>query len=140
MNAFYLIILFFISDEKNFCSCIPLGPIDEKQYNEYDFIARGKIVNIKETRFQRLISFQVDTIYRGKDSRTIVEIISPKGSGECGIFPEKGENWLMFTYTSSTSYKTYLCTRTKSMKSGTWDYNKDELKNDLEFLRAKINK
>ena len=140
MNTLYFLLLFFISGERNFCSCIHLGPIDEKQYIEYDFIARGKILNIKETQFQRLISFQVDTVYRGKDSRTIVEIISPLESGTCGIFPNKGENWLMYTYTSSTSYKTYLCTRTKSMNPKAWDYNKDELTNDLEFLRAKINK
>jgi hypothetical protein len=136
MNLIFLLLI-LLAQKDDFCSCIPLGPIDDKQYNEYNIIVKGKVVNVSESQFERTIYLKVDTYFKGKQKDSIVIIKSPSQSGECGIFPKVGEIWLMYAYASEKIYRTNLCTRTKNMNPKAWDYRKDELKQDLDFLEAK---
>ena len=136
MNSIFFFLISLVQKD-DFCSCIPLVPIDDKQYNEYNLIVKGKVVNISESQFERSIYIKVDTYFKGKQKDSTVVIKSPSQSGECGIFPEVGEIWLMYAYTSEKAYRTNLCTRTKNMNPKTWNYRKEELKQDLEFLEAK---
>lgn len=121
----------------NFCSCTLLAPMDDKQFNEYSLIIKGRVVKVIEGEFKRVIHFSVDSFYKGNQQKGLVEVVSPSSSGMCGIFPKKGENWLVFAYTKSKSYETHLCTRTKNMNSKVCDYNEEELKADLKYLEAK---
>src|SRR5215203_1038523 len=128
---------FLLLQNTDFCSCTPLGPIDDKQYNEYGLIIKGKVVKVTEEKFERAIYLSIDACYKGTKTKPLVKVISPSESGMCGIFPKKDENWLMFAYTDGKSYHTNLGTRTKNMNSKAWDYNKEELIADLKFLEAK---
>ena len=126
----FIFILSLLIQKPNFCSCIRLGPIDDEQYNEYALIAKGKVVKVSESRLGRTISLAVDSYYKGGKNKDTLKIISPLEEGSCGIFPKVGENWLMFAYSTSNNYKTYLCTRTKKI-------NSDGMSADLKFLEAK---
>jgi hypothetical protein len=140
MKYIFLFSLLLLSSVTYSCSCIPLGKIDEKQYNEYDLIIKGKITKLVEKDFTRIIYIKVDKYFKGKLSVTTIKVESPSQSGMCGIFPQIGEQWLVFTYKKDNSFNTSLCTRTKSLnpKAKAWDYSKEEIDNDLKFLEDKL--
>ena len=138
MNVFLFLFTLLVQNHPNYCSCIPLGPLDDKQYNEYNLIAKGKIVNVIVNNSERIIYLEVETYYKGKQTQANIEIGTPSQEGVCGILPKVGENWLMFAYADEKNYKTSLCTRTKNMNPKAWDYQKDELAEDIKFLTEKI--
>lgn len=121
-----------------FCSCLPLGPINDEQYNEYSLIVKGKIKSVKDEKFERVILLSVSTYFKGGSNDSTVTILSPLQSGMCGIFPKEGEQWLMFAYSKDNSYNTYLCTRTKNMNPEAWNYKKEEIEGDIGFLMKKL--
>ncbi|HWI94153.1 MAG TPA: hypothetical protein VNT20_22925 [Flavisolibacter sp.] len=129
--------LLFLVPFHTICDCEPLGKISEEQYNSYNIIFAGRVVGIKDGRLENVISFKVNTYYKGKQSRDTIKVFTPSSGASCGISPEIGEDWLVFTYYLDTKVKTMLCTRTKRMNSNSLDYEKEELGNDLKFLEAK---
>ncbi|WP_462252967.1 hypothetical protein [Ferruginibacter sp.] len=137
MKLYLLFLVLLFCQKGNCCSCIHPGNIDEKQFNKYDLIFKGKVEKIYEKAFERIIFLKVEAYYKGKQISKISKIISPAQSGQCGIFPKIGEHWLMFAYSSGKTFNTNLCTRTKNMNPKAWDYDKDGLENDLKFLKKK---
>jgi hypothetical protein len=134
-----LLLLFsLLTPKPNYCSCIPLPPIDEQQYNEYDLIVKGKVAKISLSNSKRSIDVIVETYYKGRQNKTKIKIITPRQEGECGIVPKIGEDWLMFAFVDKNGFRTELCTRTKNMNPKAWDYNKNEITDDIKFLEAKL--
>ena len=134
-----LLLLFSLLTHKpNYCSCAPLPPIDEQQYNEYDLIVQGKIAKISLNNFQRTIDLRVETYYKGGQNKTKIKINTPRQEGECGIVPKVGEEWLMFAFAGKNGFRTELCTRTKNLNPKAWDYNQNEITDDIKFLKAKL--
>jgi hypothetical protein len=136
--AFLWLVLSFAAHQPFFCSCAPPGPIDDKQYNEYNLIVQGTVTSAREDKSGRVIVLSVSNYFKGGEEGKTVTIISPIQSGLCGIFPVKGEKWLVFAYANGKSYSTHLCTRTKNMNSKAWDYRKEEIVDDIRFLKAKL--
>lgn len=133
----FLFLFCLMIQKPNYCSCVPLGSIDDKQYNQYNLIAKGKVTKVTIHDFERTIYLTVDTYYKGGGDQTQIKITTPKQEGECGIIPKVGESWLMFTYTNGSDYRTELCTRTKNMNPKAWNYNKSEITEDIKFLETK---
>jgi len=135
----YLLLVFsLLTHRTNYCSCIPLGPIDEKQYNEYSLIVKGKVVKEQVSNFERTIYLNVEIYYKGGNNQNKIIITTPRQEGMCGIVPKVGEEWLMFAYGKDNGYRTELCTATKNMNSKAWNYNKNEITDDIKFLEAKL--
>lgn len=132
------LMLMLANQQPSFCSCIPPGSIDDKQYNEYDLIAHGKVMSVEDGKRGKVITFSVSTYFKGGGKERSVTIISPTEEGICGIFPVKGEQWLMFAFANGKSYRTNLCTRTKNMNAKASDYRKEEIAADILFLEAKL--
>ena len=128
--SYFFLLLSLLTYKPNFCSCVPPGPIDEQQYNEYSLIVKGKVAKVSVSNFE--------TNYKGKDGQSTVKITSPREEGECAIFPKVGEKWLMFAYADGKGYRTNICTRTKNMNPNAWNYRKDEINDDIKFLEAKL--
>jgi hypothetical protein len=134
----YLLLLFYLLTHKlNFCSCIPLGTIDEQQYSQYNLIVKGKVTKVSVSQYQRTIYLTVDTYYKGGESLPNIRIKTLRQEGMCGIVPKVGEEWLMFAFAEEKDYRTELCTRTKTMNPKAWDYKKEEIAEDLKFLEDK---
>src|SRR4051794_12973347 len=93
----------------NCCSCLPPGKIDDKQFNEYGVIAKGKIIRIIESEYEQAIFIKVETYYKGFQKNATIKIISPSRSGMCGIFPKVGEHSLMYAFSSGKAFRTSLC-------------------------------
>lgn len=129
--------LHFLVSFHTICDCEPLGKISEEQYNSYDIIFAGRVIGIKDGRLENAISFKVGTYYKGKQIQDTIKVFTPSSGASCGISPEIGEDWLVFTYYIDTKVKTMLCTRTKRMNRNSLNYEKDDLENDLKFLEAK---
>jgi hypothetical protein len=138
MKYFILFSLMLISSVTYSCSCIPLGKMDEKQYNRYDLIIKGKIIQLEEKGFTRIIYIKVDTYFKGKLDTTTIQVASPNQSGMCGIFPKIGEEWLVFGYKEGNGFTTSLCTRSKSLNPDKWNFKKNEIEDDLKFLEGKL--
>ena len=136
--SFFLILLSLVIPKPNYCTCVRLGPIDNKQYNSYNLIAKGKVTKMIEKDFERTIYFTVENYYKGGTNLAEIKITTPKEEGECGIITKKGESWLMFTYANGPDYRTTLCTRTKNMNPQAWDYQKSELLDDIKYLESKL--
>lgn len=137
MNLIWIVFYLF-TPKPNYCSCIPLPPMDDKQYNEYNLIVKGNVVKIEINDLDEKIYLKIDTCYKGENIPKTVTIISPNSAGMCGIFPKVSEQWLIFAYTDGKNFTTNLCTRTKTLNSKAWDYRKNELNDDLNFLRIKL--
>lgn len=133
----YLLLLFGLFANKPNCSCIPLGQINDKQYEEYDLIAKGKIVKVWVKDWTRTIYLNVIIYYKGGNKQSQIKIITSSTDGMYGIGSHVGEDWLIFAYTENKSYRTDICTRTKNLNPKAWDYNKDEIDNDIKFLEEK---
>lgn len=138
MKYFYLLCLTILSQVAYSCSCIPLGTIDDKQYNQYDLIIKGKIIKLIEKKFTRITYIKVDTYFKGTQNSTTIKIKSPSQSGMCGIFPKIGEHWLIYAYKKDNAYETSLCTRTKNLNSKVSNFRKNEIEEDLNFLEQKV--
>jgi len=119
------------------CSCLPPGKIDEKQYNKYGLILKGKIKKVIQHEYETHIVIRVTTYYKGIQKKKTITIISPRGDGICGISPKPGEEWLMFARIDNKIFRTSLCTRTKNMNPKAWNYRKAEISEDIEFLESK---
>lgn len=133
----FLFLVSLLVQKPNYCSCVPLGSINDMQYNEYSLIAKGKVAKVIVQDFERTIYLAVDTYYKGVDYKAELKVTTPKQEGSCGIMPDVGETWLMFVYTNGTDYRTSLCTRTKNMNPKAWNYNKNEIAEDIKFLLSK---
>jgi len=101
-------------------------------------ILKGKIIKVVEVKNSRLIILKVTTYYKGILESDTATITTPAEGGMCGIIASVGEEWLFFAYGEKYGYKTNLCTRSKNMNPKAWDYNEEELKQDLEFLEDKL--
>ena len=130
----YLSILF----SKPFCSCLPLGPIDDAQYNSYAFIAKGKVIKDTVSGYERIMTFSIEKSYKGKDKKGDVVITTGSNSAICGIAPTLGESWLIYAYSdSNNNYTTGLCTRSMSLNPRVVEVNSKVVDAEFRFLEKK---
>jgi hypothetical protein len=135
MRLFLFFSSFLISFFAQCCDCIPSGKIDSSQYNEYAIIFTGKVIKIVNNKDGKFIEMRVGTYFKGNLKSNVVRINTPTTESLCGITPRAGERWLIFSYSYKNYFKTDLCTRTKTMQQKKWDYRKEELLNDLDYLK-----
>ncbi|RXK59242.1 hypothetical protein ESA94_13960 [Lacibacter luteus] len=138
MRIFLIVFILLLSRTSYSCSCIPLGEIDDEQYNEYEAIFSGKVIAIKKKQWTKEVTFEIQIRFKGIQKLSQIVITTSAQEGTCGISPKVGEQWLIFAYRENEKLQTSLCTRTKSMNKKAWNYNKDELQKDIEFLNRKI--
>ena len=120
------------------CSCVFPSPIDEDDYNGYQLILKGKVIEVVKSGNMRVIALKVTRYYKGTLRADTARIKTPWQEGMCGIKARVGEDWLFFAYVGKYDYTSHLCTRSKNMSPKAWDYREDELKQDLEFLEDKL--
>ena len=116
------------------CSCEPPTPLDSVQYNSYDFILKGKVVNVVKDLFEQRVSIEVDKIYKGERKRSVVLIKTAASESECGIYFKKGQTWLVYAY-GTRELMTNLCNRTIQLSSGGSSSVADG-EADLKYLEA----
>ena len=95
------------------------------------------MTKVLDDRWQRFIHVNAKTLYKGREGNKTIQIVSSSREGTCGISPKVGEQWLRFAYGEGSELQLSLCTRTKSMNTEAWDYNKSAIDNDIVFLQNK---
>lgn len=138
MRIYLILFVLVFSNDVYSCSCESHGKMDDQQYNKYDVIFSGKAISIQKKQWMKEITFEVQTRFKGVLKLSKVTITTLAQESTCGISPKVGEEWLIFAYRESEGFQTSLCTRTKSMNKNAWDYNKDELQQDIEYLNQKL--
>ena len=131
-------ILLLFSPKPDFCSCLPLGPIDDQQYNSYSLIFKGKALKDSVVGYERFITFSVEKYYKGAGSSQTLIVSTASESAMCGINPQGGDDWLIFAYGDSNKYTVSLCSRSKNINHKSLEYNKQVIKDDLKFLERKV--
>ena len=84
------------------------------------------------------ITFEIQIRFKGIQKSSKIKITTSDQESTCGISPKLGEEWLIFANREKEGFQTNLCTRTKSMNKKAWDYNKEELQQDIEYLNQKL--
>lgn len=138
MRIFLILFILFFSNAAYCCSCEPPGKIDDQQYNKYYAIFTGKIISIQKKQWAKEITFEIRIQFKGILKLSKITITTSAHESTCGISPKVGEEWLIFAYREKEGFQTNLCTRTKSMNKKAWDYNKEELQQDIEYLKQKL--
>ncbi len=133
------LLILLLSNAAYCCSCVPLGKIDDNQYNKYDVIFKGKVLSVKNSGIIKEVVFEVETHFKGGEKMRKLTVNTIAYESACGISPKAGQEWLVFAYKEKNGLQTNLCTRTKNMDSKTWNYRKDELQEDLNYLNEKKN-
>ncbi|WP_207535650.1 hypothetical protein [Desertivirga arenae] len=133
-----LLIIFLITSKiASSCKCMALGKIDDKQYDQYELIVKGRIIKVGIEGTKRSISVKVLNCFKGSEKADTVFISTPIDGAACGISPKVGEKWLLFANGSAENYTTSMCTRSKSMSSNAENFNKKEVRSDLKYLKRK---
>jgi hypothetical protein len=138
MRIYLVLFILLFSNVAYCCSCVPLGNIDDQQYNKYDAIFTGKVLSIQKKLWMKEITFEIQTLFKGIQKSSKIKITTSAQEGTCGISPKVGEEWLIFAYRENEGFETNLCTRTKSMNKKAWNYNKNELQQDIDYLNQKL--
>lgn len=138
MRIFLILFILFFSKAAYCCSCEPLGKIDDQQYNKYDAIFTGKVISIQKKQWMKEITVEIQIRFKGTLKFSKITITTSAQEGTCGISPKMGEEWLIFAYREREGFQTNLCTRTKNMNKKAWNYNKEELQQDIEYLNQKL--
>jgi hypothetical protein len=138
MKHILLVSIFTLAFSQLFpCSCFYQKRITKKQVRQYQTIATGTILKIEERDEEKLITFQVETAYKGTQNEVTIEISTASDGGMCGISVQEGEQWLMFTYDTKNGLYTDLCTRSRNMER---DYNQKRVRKDLKYLKKRRKK
>lgn len=138
MRFYLLLFVLLFSNAAYCCSCEPQGKIDDQQYSKYDAIFTGKIISIQKKQLIKEITFEIQKQFKGILKLSKITITTSAQEGTCGISPKVGEEWLIYAYRDKEGFQTNLCTRTKSMNKKAWNYKKDELEQDIEYLNQKL--
>jgi len=138
MRIYLFLFTLFFSNAAYSCSCEPPGKIDDQQYNKCDVIFSGKVISIQKKQWMKEITFEIQMRFKGIQKPSKITITTSAQESTCGISPKLGEEWLIFAYREKEGFQTSLCTRTKSMNKKAWNYNKDDLQQDIEYLNQKL--
>ncbi len=135
---YLLSIVFIISAFVGYaCSCANPGKMSDEQYAYYDFIAKGTIVGIETGEMENSISFQVGHLYKGAGQEKSVVLKTPSSSAACGISPNIGEEWLIFSARQDGELYVSLCSRTIVLKANGMTEMPERARQDLMYLDHK---
>ncbi|WP_207420306.1 hypothetical protein [Desertivirga brevis] len=114
--------------------------MDDKQFSQYDLIIKGKILKVDTDGMKKKITVKVINYFKGNRQSGPVIVSTPAESAACGISPKEGEKWLIFANGTDENYTTSMCTRSKAISSKAENYNKEEARDDVKFLKKKKSK
>jgi len=137
MKIYFIVVFTLISYVAFSCSCIVPDEIDENQYNSYDLILKGKIINITKNKQGTFLTIKVDKYYKGDLQKNIVKVNTPNTEGLCGLYVNVGETWLIFAYNFKSLFKSDQCTRSKRLSNKPLPSQSQLIKAELEFLERK---
>ena len=115
------------------CSCIPLGPLTIKDFNETSVIFIGKVKTIKNISDRDLdhnieVVFEVSELFKGAQIKKEVTLQTASSSAACGIYFKKNENWIIYANHYNKILTTGACSRSRYVSS----FKKE----DLALLRS----
>lgn len=119
------------------CSCAPPGPIDDKQYAHYDFIAKGEITKVLENEGQRQFWLKVSRSYKNPQSTEEVMITTALSSAACGLNVREGDTWLIYAENHNGIFTTGLCTRSLPLKMEGMTAMPERAAEDIRFLEKR---
>jgi hypothetical protein len=107
------------------CDCVYAGrPCQAFARTPYVF--SGKVTRISPIAIKtssgdeyqnRLVTFDVKRAYRGLDGKTVTEIVTGSGGGDCGYDFQQGEQYLVYAFSHPATGKLYagICSRTRRL-------------------------
>jgi antitoxin component YwqK of YwqJK toxin-antitoxin module len=119
----------------NACSCVPLGQLTIKDFNQTDAMFIGKVKSVKPFPLTDSVNagkvevvFEVGEAFKGLSRAKDVKIYTQSSSAACGIYFRKGEQWMVFATKYDTGLHANMCGRSRNIAFAK--------KDDLELLRS----
>jgi len=136
-KLFLVFSLIITAQFANACSCMPHRPLSIKDFNETSTIFIGKVKNVTAVKQpdgydQNEITFELQTIFKGLPAQKEVKIYTNSSSAACGLYVQKGQNWLLYAHVFKGVLSTNMCSRSSNLaftKTG-----------ELELLKSFINR
>ena len=100
---------------------------------DFDLIFRGSVQKIDTVDHQKLISFKIKKLYKGKYKNELVTVSTPLDLSMCGLNIGIDGEWLLFAFETNGEYSTNSCTRSGDKKSYL-DWIRERVKKDIVFL------
>lgn len=120
------------------CDCASSGP-PCKAFGATPNVFSGRVAKIStiqvkmqsgDTYRQLLVLLEIERNFRGQDGKSIAEVVTGDGGGDCGFRFEEGKRYLVYAYPHPATGKLYtgICQRTRLLS---------EAAEDLEYLARK---
>lgn len=115
------------------CSCMPHAPLTIKDFNETSTIFIGKVKSITAVKKsdgddQNEITFELQTIFKGLPAQKEVKVYTNLSSAACGLYVQKGQNWLLYAHVFKGVLSTNRCSRSNNLAFAK--------ANELELLKS----
>ena len=124
------------------CTCGSTGPITDKDYNFYDLIFTGAVINVDspEEGDLKIISLVLTKLYKGSAESDTIKIQTPKGGSACGVYAKKNDNFLMYAKVIEGYYYTRTCYRTRRTDEDSKEFilHGKFVKEDIKYLESKL--
>lgn len=65
------------------CSCNGVDPISEANIVNYTIVFKGEVLSIKEDKFQKIIKFKIEKLYKGKWKEDTISIYTASSETAC---------------------------------------------------------
>jgi hypothetical protein len=88
------------------CSCAPSTPADRAR--DADAVFTGTVARITDARRDRVVNFDVDTVYKGEQSASI-DVHTGYGGGDCGVGFIVDRRYTVFGFRGDGALNTYSC-------------------------------
>jgi hypothetical protein len=88
------------------CSCSPSTPHERAQ--RADAVFTGTVTSIRDSLRDRIVNFDVDTVYKGERSASI-DVHTGFGGGDCGVSFVVDRRYTVFGFRGDGVLNTYSC-------------------------------
>lgn len=119
------------------CSCEYDKHIDLRQFNQYDIIVEGTILEVIENEedWTKKVVVKVNKRYKHLEEVDTINFGTGLDDGSCSLYFMKGQKWLIYGYKSEGIYATGLCTRSTKLNF----VKRIKLGSEKRFLRKYMN-
>jgi hypothetical protein len=119
-----VLVLLLANSDANACWCAERRPVCEA-YGTADTVFVGTVISVNDSPnpiddARVGYKFSVEQVYAGVPGAT-VEVLTGRGSGDCGFSFQAGERYLVYAYRNENRLTTSICTRTKLFDRATED-------------------
>jgi hypothetical protein len=132
------------------CSCAYIEKVSVQALLSDGIVFKGKIIDLQLTYTtygneawvsEKIATFVVDSWYSSQEISDTIVVNTGGGGGDCGLFFNKGETWLMYAYDLHGIIQSSICTPSIAANSKSFSRSVrylEKLKTKTGYLKEKL--